>query len=224
MKLSEVIEQQGANIQAEARKLGFSNIALFKPGVNGALGIYVAFDNAISDDHEPYSRCLSLTYKISELTNCIVVVASDKDAMSNSIKDKTISFQEISSPTFKRIYLVPADKVFLDPRENDPSYQRKITTYKIFYDQISKISSFYDAKKEEGGGSALIENSQNSKAAVTFSDPKPVVQGSRKRHFVESEEIRHFLSQATDEEYEELLKELAAERHRLKAAKIESSY
>ena len=220
VKLSEVIEQNKEVMQEEAHRLGLSSVALFKPGVDGVLGIYAVFDKAIGDADDYSSRCLSLTYKISELTNCIVVVASNKDPMSNPIKDKTVSLQEISSPTFKKIYLAPANEVFLDSRENDLSYQSKMTTYKIFYDQISKISSFYDAKKEED----VIENRQNSKVAVTFSEPKLVVQDSRKRHFVGSEEMRQFLSDATDEEYRDLLKELDAERQRLKVAKIESSH
>lgn len=140
-----------------AQELGFKALKIFRPGVEGVLDLYAPFNPAVSSD-EKELRCLALTYKLSQLMGCQIVVVSDRDQRVTD--EQTVDFEAINTERFTQIFSALATDIELDSN-TEAEYARKMFTYGILYtnfqsrflvnpdqDAISKQSSLPDTQKK----------------------------------------------------------------------------
>ena len=149
-KLKKVLTKQKVEeIQRAVSDMGFNNVRLFNPAVDevGPLGIYVEFEPKITDRYD--SRCLALTYKISNIVGCQAIVVSNKDARGDFVRKNSVDLNSIFNTS--DLEPSPATNINeLEVRSNDESsYKRSMLSYKVIYDQLYNSNSLFQTKDNE---------------------------------------------------------------------------
>ncbi len=139
-----------------AQELGFEALKIFKSGVEGVLGLYAPFNPTVNSDEEEL-RCLALTYKLSQLMGCQIVVVSDRDQ--RVTKEQTVDFEDINTERFTRIFSASATDVKLDSN-TEAEYARKMLTYQILYTNLQS-HALIDPDQEKTSTQRSVPDNEN---------------------------------------------------------------
>lgn len=196
--IKHILEQDKLELLLKAAKeLGFRELRLFKPDVDGILGIYAEFDDNVREQYD--SRSLALTYKFSELTRAQVVVVSNQNDIDNSIKKNSLSFEEVRSARFKEIFSKSSDEINIESSQNF-SYQSKMDTYKILYERLNDLKA---DKKADFQGSA--ESNLYTPSYVKPNEKTKSTQNNKRKWPELPSEIKNFITIASSEDFSEFL-------------------
>lgn len=139
-----------------AQELGFEALKIFKSGVEGVLGLYAAFNPTVSSDEEEL-RCLALTYKLSQLMDCQIVVVSDRDQ--RVTEEQTIDCEDVNTERFKQVFSALATDVELNSN-TEAEYARKMLTYEILYTNLQS-HAFIDPNQQKTSNQRSVSDNKN---------------------------------------------------------------
>ncbi len=177
-----------------ARELGFEALKIFRPGVEGVLGLYALFNPAVPGDEEEL-RCLALTYKLSQLMGCQIVVVSDRDQ--RVTEEQTVDFENINTERFTQIFSALATDIELDSN-TEAEYARKMLTYGILYTNFQS-RFLINPDQQAISNQRSLPDSQKKSTSILAKRPQPASNDNLLR-----QEIQAFVNTAPEEQLQSL--------------------
>ena len=174
-----------------AQDLGFEALKIFRPGVESVLGLYALFNPTVSTDEEEL-RCLALTYKLSQLMGCQIVVVSDRDQ--RVTEEQTVDFEAINTERFTQIFSVLAADVELDSSA-EPEYARKMLTYGILYANLLLVNP----EQQTIPNQVSLPDAQKKSTSILVKRPQPASNDN-----LLHQELRTFVDTAPGEQLQSL--------------------